>query len=868
MKTRVFNHSLLHLVLGCLFICAPVLRAQDAVPESAQPSPDKVDPMSLQWPRTFSSDGYDFAIFQPQIDSWTGNQLAGRFATGVRPTGTTNESYGVVFFQARTEVDKVNRLVTLEDFKITRAQFPGQRGMQEQYLAILKTFQPKAARVVSLDHLEAVFAVSADIDRSRFKTVKNDPPRIIYITKPSLLILIEGSPVLKKLTGSYERVVNTRAIMLLNNDPNYQAYYLNAGGKNYIAPSIEGPWTIALAPPPDLQTAINAAIATKQVDPMLPKNKGTTPDFQIYVSMTPAELIQTNGIPNMTAIEGTSLLYITNTSSPVIYNINDGENYFLVSGRWFKAASLYGPWSYVSPTDLPADFARIPENSPLSNVLASVPGTPQSKEAVISNLIPQTATINRKEANLKVVYAGDKPQFKPIQGTSLQYAVNTDTPVIEVKPDSYFACEGGVWFTAVQPAGEWVVATSVPKVIYSIPPGCPIYYVTYAYVYGSTPTQVYVGYTPGYAGTVVSQAGTVVFGTGYTYPPAVYGDVYWSYPPTYGYGAGLALGAVTGFAFGFAAGAEYGCWAEPCWGCYGAVPYSYTHVNVNATNFYTQWGTAVHATSSYGYNSYTGARWGAQSATTFNPYTGATGEASRGAAYNPYTGNAAAGRQASYYNPTTGAQAAGRAGAAGNVNTGNYVAGTQKAGYNPSTGMYGASSKGVEGNAYNGTASGYNRGVAGNTNTGNAVAWNNGNVYTDKNGNINKYTPGSGSQSYNGSSWQNASKPASTSGGNYGVFSDSNSSKSSGSGNYGVFSDSSQTRSSASNNSWAQSVGDQRSQGFRDSGGGGWGGGSSAGGWGDRFGGGGDGGGERFGGGGWGGFRGGGGGGWGGRGRR
>lgn len=850
MKNRFFPHLLLSVAL-----VAPSLKAQVSAPQpAAQQAP--ADKASMQWPRTFSGDGYDFIVYQPQIDSWTGNQLAGRFATGVRPTGTTNETYGIIYFKARTEVDKVNRLVTLEDFQ-GQARFPTQQGMQDQYMAILKTLQPKTAKVIPLDHLEAIFAVSANIDKSRFTTVKNDPPRIIYTTKPSLLILVDGSPVLKKLTGNYERVVNTRGILLLDNDPNYQAYYLSAGGKNYIAPSIEGPWTVALAPPPDLQSAIDAALATKQVDPMLPKNKGTTPDFQIYVSTTPTELIQTTGVPNMTPIDGTNLLYITNTSSALFYNIDEGMNYVLISGRWFKSLSLYGPWSYVAPNELPSDFAKIPENSPKSNVLASVAGTPQSKEAIISNSIPQTAMISRKEAQLKVIYADNKPQFKPIQGTSLKYAVNTDIPVIEVKSDHYYACEGGVWFTSKNPLTDWTVATSVPQVIYSIPPSSPIYYVTNVYIYGSNPDSVYVGYTPGYAGTVVSSAGTVVFGTGYVYPPAVYGNVYWAYPPTYGYGAGLALGAMTGFAFGFAAGADYGCWAEPHWGCYGVGAYSYTHVNVNATSFYTQWGTAVHASSSYGYNSYTGASWGTQHASTFNPYTGATGEASRGAGYNPYTGNAAAGRQASYYNPTTGASAAARSGAVGNAYTGNYAAGKQAAGYNPSTGVYGAAGKGTTGNAYNGTSSSYNHGVVGDTKTGNAVAWNNGNVYTDKNGNIQKYSDNGTPQKYSNGSWQNESKPASSSSGNYGVFSNSTSTKSSSSGNYGTFSDS--ARSSSSSNSWAQSEGEQRSQGFRESGGGGWGGDrSGGGGWGgggeDRFGGGGF-------GGGFGGFRGSGGGG-------
>ena len=61
---------------------------------------------------------------------------------------------------------------------------------------------------------------------------------------------------------------------------------------------------------------------------------------------------------------------------------------------------------------------------------------------------------------------------------------------------------------------------SVPDVIYTIPPSSPLYYVTYAKVYGSTPEVVYLGYTPGYYGTVVSKdTTTVVYGTGYYYPP-------------------------------------------------------------------------------------------------------------------------------------------------------------------------------------------------------------------------------------------------------------------------------------------------------------------------------------------------------------
>src|SRR6185436_16047634 len=120
--------------------------------------------------------------------------------------------------------------------------------------------------------------------------------------------------------------------------------------------------------------------------------------------------------------------------------------------------------------------------------------------------IPQTATINRAEAKLTVDYLGE-PDFIAIPSTSLTYAANTATPVIRVSSKSFYACQGGVWFVATDAHGPWVAATSVPAAIYTIPVSCPIHYVTYAYVYGYSASQVYVGYTPGYAGTVVAPGG-------------------------------------------------------------------------------------------------------------------------------------------------------------------------------------------------------------------------------------------------------------------------------------------------------------------------------------------------------------------------
>jgi hypothetical protein len=190
-----------------------------------------------------------------------------------------------------------------------------------------------------------------------------------------------------------------------------------------------------------------------------------------------------------------------------------------------------------------------------------VAGTAQAREAVIANQVPQTAAIKRSEAKLDLVYDGE-PQFKPIEGTKLQYAANTPTPVIQVASNSYFAVENGVWFTGSSATGPWTAAASVPAEVYTIPPSSPVNYVTYSYVYGSTPDVVYVGYTPGYFGTVVNPQGTVAYGTGWVYPPWT-GGLWLGRPWTYGWGVNFGWTPL-GWGFGFTV--AYG---RPWWGPIG-----------------------------------------------------------------------------------------------------------------------------------------------------------------------------------------------------------------------------------------------------------------------------------------------------------
>jgi len=130
--------------------------------------------------------------------------------------------------------------------------------------------------------------------------------------------------------------------------------------------------------------------------------------------------------------------------------------------------------------------------------VAAVAGTPQAQEAVIANSIPQTATVPRVNGPVFTPVFDGAPQLRPIEGTPLEYVINSPTPIIQVNSYTYYALRAGVWYWAAALNQPWTVAAYVAPVIYTIPPTSPLHYVTYVQVYGSTAQVVYVGYTPGY----------------------------------------------------------------------------------------------------------------------------------------------------------------------------------------------------------------------------------------------------------------------------------------------------------------------------------------------------------------------------------
>jgi hypothetical protein len=307
---------------------------------------------------------------------------------------------------------------------------------------------------------------------------------------------------------------------------------------------------------------------------------------RIIVATEPTEIILSEGKPKYAPIAGTNLAYLSNTDSNVIMDVSTQKYYVLITGRWFCGPSLEkGPWEFVPSNKLPAGFMKIPPGSDMGHVLAFVEGTEEAKEAVEDAQIPQTAAIKRS-ATINVTYDGE-PKFEKIQGTAMEYAVNTPFSVIRCQ-NMYYCCDQAVWYEAKEPRGPWTVSTSVPKEIYSIPPSSPNYNVTNVHIYESTPDEVYTGYTSGYTGSYV-QNGTVVYGTGYNYPGYSSPTAYYPAPVTYGYAPTYdPMAGVWSFTTGLFMGAVIGSAASSNW--WGPSGYHHHHWDDDDWDNWGHWG--------------------------------------------------------------------------------------------------------------------------------------------------------------------------------------------------------------------------------------------------------------------------------------
>lgn len=516
------------------------------------------------WPRAFGLEGDAFIVlYEPQFTEWADFlKLDALLAAEYRETETAEPIFGVIGLRGDTAKNSDDRTVVVSNMTVTEMDFSALKREQLAKVSVgVGELLPTGALTVPEERIVAGLAnyqQVTDVDG-----LKADPPQIFVSQDASRLVQTDGTAIFAPVQGApdVEFVVNTNWDLFRVGG----ALWIRDESSWMTAPELTGPWTEVSELPAELSALPEDGNWTDTREALTPVvyDEGAP---HIFYSETPSEMVLFHGPPTFEAVPGGDLEWASNTEADIFRHKPTGTYYYLVSGRWFSTASLEdGPWAFATP-DLPKDFQNIPDDVPYYTVRASVPGTSEANEARLRAAIPELARVSLADIEPPTVSYDGEPEFAPIEGTDMSYAVNTQSQVILVS-GKYFLVVDGVWFTSDTANGPWVPATQVPETIYTIPPSSPVHNVTYVRVYEYDDNEALYGFTAGYLFGFLSW-GVFVHGTGWYYNP------YWHhhnrpiyYPRPLSYGGGIYYNPARGNygRYGYAYGPYRGIEARTSW---------------------------------------------------------------------------------------------------------------------------------------------------------------------------------------------------------------------------------------------------------------------------------------------------------------
>src|SRR5262245_54954619 len=328
---KILKASFLQFLIVTAALCSSPLQIRAAnSPTGSGQSADS------SWPRERYQNGNRLIVYQPQIDDWKNFQdLSWRMAVSLTPkSGKT--VVGVVEMKGTTSVDNVNKLVNISNLQITGTDFPSlDKATADKMEQVFKSFVPSTFQI-SLFHLIASTPKNAPPAGVQ---LDNDPPKIFVGYRPSILLSVNGEPVLSQVPNTNLKfVANTEWPLFF--DESASTYYLAVGQQWLTASKLDGQWSATKKLPPEMSKVPQDKqwSALKKFIPPPANTKGVTPD--VFYSDKPAEIILFDGQPAYAQIPNTQLEYATNTSSVVFQYKPTNHFYYLTAGRWFSAADL------------------------------------------------------------------------------------------------------------------------------------------------------------------------------------------------------------------------------------------------------------------------------------------------------------------------------------------------------------------------------------------------------------------------------------------------------------------------------------------------------------------------------------------------
>ena len=392
------------------------------------------------WPREFTTPkGNTAVMYQPQFETFKGDTISGRAAISVLKKGETAPKFGVIFFTASVSVDRDDRSVEIRRIKVSRVRFPNITPEKEKTFAgIVEAEVPKWNLVISYDRVIENVKV-AEREKKSAQGLKNDPPKVLFAEEPTVLVTLDGEPQLRDVEGAPAEA--RRQHGPVHGSRHAQQPLLPLGGQEVVVRGARREGAVARDRRP----------ARRHRGPRRAGRRGAEEERQGRARRTTAPRRRTRRRSSSPPSRPSSSS--PRASLPSSPSRERGR----ISSRWrtrratssstcrrrttTRSCPAAGSgarrspaeaWTYVPPDSLPATFAKIPPDSDIGDMRASVPGTDEAEDAVLDAQIPQTTAVKRADAKLDVQYDGE-PKFVGIEGTKTEYAINTPTSVLRIR---------------------------------------------------------------------------------------------------------------------------------------------------------------------------------------------------------------------------------------------------------------------------------------------------------------------------------------------------------------------------------------------------------------------------------------------------
>ena len=199
-------------------------------------------------------------------------------------------------------------------------------------------------------------------------------PMVYYSATPAEIVVFDGRPQWTPIPGTQLSYASNTESTVFKYAPTGAFYYLTSGRWFTATTPLLGPWTFATytLPPDFAQIPLNSPAGSVLASvPGTPEAEDAVLIAQIPTTVTvnaaqAAQEVKVSyvGEPQFVPIEGTTMMYATNTPNKIIQV--GAEYYLCYQGVWFVSSSPQGPWQTAQV--VPEVIYTIPPSSPVYNV--------------------------------------------------------------------------------------------------------------------------------------------------------------------------------------------------------------------------------------------------------------------------------------------------------------------------------------------------------------------------------------------------------------------------------------------------------------------------------------------------------------------